>query len=75
MTCMHNSPQARDCAFNLHSFAFFHRFLRDWSLITGRGVYKTGGGGGHEVLPLQKGGEVLAMRRGGAKRFGVVFTW
>ena len=29
--------------------------LRDWSLITGRGGYKTGGGA-REVLPLQKGG-------------------
>ena len=30
--------------------------LRDWSLITGRGGYETGGGGAHEVLPLRKGG-------------------
>ena len=37
-------------------------YLRDWSLITGRGGgYKTGGGA-REVLPLQKGG-------GGGKSF------
>ena len=30
--------------------------LRDWSLITGGGGYKTGGGGAHEVLPLHRGG-------------------
>ena len=30
--------------------------FRDWSLITGRGGYNTGGGGACEVLPLQKGG-------------------
>ena len=31
----------------------------DWSLITGRGGYKTakGGGGASEVLPVQKGGD------------------
>ena len=28
----------------------------DWSLITGRGGYKTAGGGASEVLPLQKRG-------------------
>ena len=44
--------------------------LRDWSLITGRGGYKTGGGGAHEVLPLGKGGteKVLAMLKGGHKK-------
>ena len=33
-------------------------FLRDWSLITEKGGYKTGegGGGAREVLPLLKGG-------------------
>ena len=31
--------------------------LRDWSLITGRGGYKTGGGGGHmKFYPYEKGG-------------------
>ena len=33
--------------------------IREWSLITGRGGYKTGGGGGRgacEVLHLRKGG-------------------
>ena len=42
----------------------------DWSLITGRGGYKTGGGA-HEVLPLRKGGaeNVLAMLKGGHKKF------
>ena len=43
--------------------------IRDWSLITGRGGYKTGGGA-HEVLPLRKGGaeKVLAMLKGGAQK-------
>ena len=52
-------------------------FLRDWSLIKGRGGgYKTGGGGAREVLPLRKGGaeKVLAMLKGGITSFGVVFT-
>ena len=42
---------------------------RDWSLITGRGDYKTGGRGGGG--PIQKGGsgKVLAMLKGGHKRF------
>ena len=41
--------------------------IRDWSLITGRGGYKTGGGA-REVLPLRKGGaeKVLAILKGGA---------
>ena len=46
--------------------------FRDWSLITGRGGYKTGGGGAREVLPLQKGGgaeKVLATLKGGHKKF------
>ena len=30
--------------------------LREWSLITRRGSYKTEGGGANKVLPLQKGG-------------------
>ena len=30
--------------------------VRDWSLITGRGSYKTGGGGASEFLPIQIGG-------------------
>ena len=44
--------------------------VREWSLITGRGGYKTGGGG-REVLPLRKGGaeKVLAMLKGGHKKF------
>ena len=44
--------------------------IRDWSLISGRGGYKTGGGA-REVLPLRKGGEekVLAMLKGGHKKF------
>ena len=57
--------------------------IRDWSLITGRGGYKTGGGGAREVLILPKGGgggfaeEVLAMLKGGGgstTSFRVVFT-
>ena len=45
--------------------------LRDWSLITGRGGYKTGGGVAREVLPLRKGGAetVLAMLKGGHNKF------
>ena len=44
--------------------------IRDWSLITGRGGYKTGGGA-HEALPLRKGGakKVLAMLKGGHNKF------
>ena len=38
------------------SCSFIYGHFRDWSLITGRGGYKTGGGGAREVLPLQKGG-------------------
>ena len=31
--------------------------VRDWSLIMGRGGYKTGGGGGHvKFYPYEKGG-------------------
>ena len=46
------------------------KVLRDWSLITGRGGYKTGGGA-REVLPLRKRGaeKVLAMLKGGHKKF------
>ena len=49
--------------------------LRDWSLITGKGGYKTGGGA-REVLPLRKGGgaeKVLAMLKGGHKKFWSCF--
>ena len=44
--------------------------LRDWSLITGRGGYKTGGGGAREVLPLQKGGggKSFSHPEGGAQQ-------
>ena len=47
--------------------------FRDWSLITGRGGYKTGGGA-REVLPYEKGGggvaeKVLAMLKGGHNKF------
>ena len=47
------------------------RIVRDWSLITGKGGYKTGGGGAREVLPLRKGWaeKVLAMLKGGHKKF------
>ena len=49
--------------------------IRDWSLITGRGGYKTGGGA-REVLPLRKGGaeKVLAILKGGHKQFWGCFT-
>ena len=48
-------------------------FVRELSLIMGRGGYKTGGGA-HEVLPLQKGGseKVSAKLKGGTTSFGVV---
>ena len=41
--------------------------FRDWSLITGRGGYKTGGGGHVKFYPYEKGGaeKVLAMLKGG----------
>ena len=44
--------------------------LRDWSLITGRGGYKTGGGA-REVLPLRIVGaeKVSAMLKGRHKQF------
>ena len=50
--------------------------FRDWLLITGKGGYNTGVGA-CEVLPLRKGGAetVLAMLKGGIKRFGVVLRW
>ena len=43
----------------------------DWSLITGRGATNCRGGGGCEVLPLQKkgGGDFfLAVLKGGAQK-------
>ena len=45
-------------------------YLRDWSLITGRGATKREGGA-REVLPIQKGGagKVLATLKGGHKKF------
>ena len=50
--------------------------LRDWSLIKGRGGggNQTRGAVVREVLPLQKEAmeKVLAMLKGGHKRFGVV---
>ena len=36
-------------------FTNLHISLRDWSLITGRGGYETGGRRACEVLPLRKG--------------------
>ena len=48
------------------------RWLRDWSLITGRGGLLNGRGGmACEDLPLWKGGaeKVLAMLKGGHKKF------
>ena len=43
--------------------------IREWSLITGRGGLQNGRGG-HEVLPLRKGGaeKVLAILKGGAQK-------
>ena len=35
-----------------------YEYVRDWSLITGRGGYKTGGGGGHvKFYRYEKGGQ------------------
>ena len=50
--------------------------LRDWSLLTGRGGYKTGGGGPVKFYPYKKGGaeKVLAILKGGTTSFGVVFS-
>ena len=48
--------------------------VRDWSLITGRGGYKTGGGA-CEVLSLRKGGGGKSFshaERGDTKSFEVV---
>ena len=45
--------------------------LRDWSLITGRGGYKTGGGWHVKFNPYERGGgaeKVLAMLKGGAQK-------
>ena len=50
-------------------------FLRDWSLITGRGGATKREGGPHEVLLIRKGGaeKVLAMLKGGHKIFWCSF--
>ena len=44
--------------------------LRDWSLITGRGGYKMGGGA-REVFPLRKGegGTFFRHAEGGHNKF------
>ena len=52
--------------------------VRDWSLITGRGLQNGSGGGGG--LPLRKGGgggKGFSHAEGGGatNSFGVVFTW
>ena len=48
------------------SCSFIYGHFRDWSLITGRGGYKTGGGGGHvKFYPYKK---VLATLKGGHKK-------
>ena len=51
-------------------------FLREWSLITGRGGLQNGRGGHVKFYPYEKGGaeKVLAILKGGTKRFGVDFT-
>ena len=52
-------------------------FLRDWSLITGRGGATKQEGGGHvKFYPYEKGGveKLLAiLKGGGTKSFGVAF--
>ena len=72
-----DSPFSPLAALPPHLCDHTHPPIRDWSLITWSGGYKTGGGGAHEVLPIRKGGaeKVLAMLKGGGtKSFGVVFT-
>ena len=58
--------------------------VRDWSLIMGRGGYKTGGGGGGQTkfYPYKREGggvaeKVLATLKGGGATtsFEVVLTW
>ena len=46
-------------------------WVREWSLITGRGGATKREGGAREVLPLRKGGaeKVLAILKGGHKKF------
>ena len=46
-------------------------FVRDWSLITGRGGLQNGRGGHVKFYPYEKGGaeKVLAMLKGGRKKF------
>ena len=50
---------------------FSRHYVREWSLITGRGGATKREGGAREVLPLRKGGaeKVLAILKGGHKKF------
>ena len=43
--------------------------LRDWSLITGRGGYETGGGGHVKFYPYEEGGgKSFSHAEGGAQQ-------
>ena len=44
--------------------------VRDWSLITGRGGYKTGGGGHVKFYPYEKGGQKRHAEGGAQQVFG-----
>ena len=51
-------------------------FIMVWSLIMGRGGYKTGGGA-CDICPYEKGaggGKSLSQAEGGTQVFGVIFT-
>ena len=50
---------------------FDNSYIREWSLITGRGGATKREGGAREVLPLRKGGaeKVLAILKGGHNKF------
>ena len=56
---------------SMEHIQFLHNQLREWSLITGRGgATKMEGGGQVKCSPLKKGGGgILAMLKGGHKRF------
>ena len=56
-----------------------YRYIREWSLVTGRGGGYKMGGGACEVLPLQKGGggvgKSFSHAAGGVTiHFGVVLS-
>ena len=63
-----------------HYDVMLHSSLRDWSLITEREGYKTGGGEHVKLTPRKRGGGRKSFRHadregGGTTSFGVVFMW